>query len=81
MPTSRLAILVWGTAKFALITLVLDPSRDGLPADTLVEEIRQTIQSSALSDNWLIEKVAILDENGSTTSSSPTVKVKQAATA
>ena len=71
--------LVCGTGKFALVTLVLDSSHGVLPADKLAEQIRRTIESSALSDTWVVDSVAILDENGSIMKVSSTIKAKELA--
>lgn len=70
---------MFGTGKFALVSLVLDSSHGALPADKLAEQIRMTIESSALSDSWVVDSVAILDENGSITKVSSTIKAKELA--
>lgn len=70
---------MYATGKFALVTLVLGSTHDVLPPDKLVEQIRRTIESSALSDNWVVDTVAILDENGSATKIFPTNKAKEIA--
>lgn len=67
------------TGKFALVTLVLDSYHGELPADKLGEQIRRTIESSALSDTWVVDSVAILDEDGSATKVFSTNKAKQVA--
>ncbi|MGD0175530.1 MAG: hypothetical protein ABSC50_01750 [Candidatus Bathyarchaeia archaeon] len=50
-----------------------------MPADKLGEQIRRTIESSALSDTWVVDSVAILDEDGSATKVFSTNKAKQVA--
>lgn len=74
-----LLYLVSATGKFALVTLVLDSTHDVLPADKLAEQIRRTIESSVLSDSWVVDSVAILDENKSATTVFSTNKAKELA--
>ncbi|MGA8905893.1 MAG: hypothetical protein WB661_12905 [Candidatus Bathyarchaeia archaeon] len=74
-----LLYLVYATGKFALVTLVSDSTHDVFPPDKLVEQIRRTIESSPLSDNWVVDTVAILDENGSATKIFSTNKAKEIA--
>jgi hypothetical protein len=77
----QLFLLVCGTGKFALVTLVLDSRHDTVPADKMAEQIRRTIESSPLSDGCVVERVTILDENGSALNVLSANKVKEVATA
>lgn len=80
MRISSLFLLVCSTGKFAIVTLFLDSYHGDLPADKLGEQIRRTIESSALSDTWVVDSVAILDEDGSATKVFSTNKAKEVAT-
>jgi len=74
-----LLYLVYATGKFALVTLVLSSSHGVLPEDKLAEQVRRTLESSALSDTWAVDSVAILDEDGSATKVFSTNKAKEVA--
>jgi hypothetical protein len=53
----------------ALVTLVRSSRRDATPSRELIEQIREALKSSGISENWAIEKITILEGAGFETSS------------
>ena len=53
---------MWVSGKIALIALVRASDDDSLRTRELVGEIREALQSSAISKTWTIEKITILDD-------------------
>ena len=47
----------------ALVTLIRSSDNLTIPAEQLVEEIREAIQTSTISKNWSVEKVSILNNS------------------
>lgn len=47
----------------ALVTLIRSSNDDTTPAGELIEDIRNAIQSSAISKIWTVEKISILGES------------------
>ena len=46
----------------ALVALIRSTTDDTAPAAELIEEIREAIQSSKISEGWSIEKISILGQ-------------------
>ncbi len=72
--------LVWVTGKVALVTLVraLD---DFSSTEELAEQIRRKIGSGLLGDSWVVDRVAVLDEDRSSAKVLPTQKPNKIAIA
>jgi hypothetical protein len=52
------------TGKVAVVSLFL-PSNLGLvSSEELSEEIRRKIEASSLSSTWIVDRVTVLDEDG-----------------
>ncbi len=73
--------MVSATGKVALVTLIRSSDHDPLSADELAEQIRRNIESSALSETWTVDRVAVLDEGASTAKALSTQKAKKVAIA
>ncbi len=71
---------VWVTGKVALVTLVR-AFDDALSAEELAEQIRRKIEPSLLADSWVVDRVAVLDEDRSRAKILPTQKAKKVAIA
>ncbi len=78
---SSLFFLVSPTGKVALVSLFRPSNAEQFSADELAEEIRRTIEASALSDSWVVERITVLDEDGSAVKVLPVRKARKIAVA